>query len=78
MNCCDDNGDCRQGRDCPARVCRQRAGKPADYTDPIWIAKNESEIEAELQRQWRRDLRSIVFIAACILAFFLIVWGTLP
>jgi hypothetical protein len=56
---------------------RQRAGKPADYNDPVWIAKNEAEIEEELKKQWRRDLRSIVFIASCVLAFFLVVWGTL-
>jgi hypothetical protein len=73
MNCCNDNGDCRQGRDCPVRTCRQRAGKPADYTDPIWIAKTPEEVEAELQRQWRRDLKSIVFIASCIVTFAIIV-----
>ncbi len=22
MNCCNDYGDCRQGRDCPARRCK--------------------------------------------------------
>jgi hypothetical protein len=56
---------------------RQRAGKPADYTDPVWLAKTEAELDAELERQWRSDLKAIVFIASCILAFFLIVWGTL-
>jgi hypothetical protein len=56
---------------------RQRAGKPADYDDPIWIAKTNAELDAELERQWKRDLRSIVFIASCVLAFFLVVWGTL-
>jgi hypothetical protein len=78
MECCDANGECRQGRDCPVRVCRQRAGKPADYNNPVWLAKTEAELEAELERQWRRDLKSIVFIASCVLAFFLVVWGTLP
>lgn len=29
MNCCDDFGNCRQGRDCPVR--RQRANKPVQY-----------------------------------------------
>jgi hypothetical protein len=57
---------------------RQRAGKPADYDSPIWLARQQEELEAELDRQWKRDLRSIVFIASCILAFFLVVWGTLP
>jgi hypothetical protein len=52
--------------------------KSHDYTDPVWIAKTEAELEAELERQWRSDLKAIVFLASCILAFFLIVWGTLP
>lgn len=35
MNCCDENGDCRQGRDCPVR--RQRAYPETLPTDlPIW------------------------------------------
>ena len=76
MNCCDEAGNCRQGRDCPVRTCRQRAGKPADYTDPIWIAKNQEELERELEKQWKRDLRSIVFIASCIVTFAIIVLVT--
>jgi hypothetical protein len=74
MNCCDDNGNCRQGRDCPVRVCRQRAGKPADYTI---FTKGIEEVEAESERQAKSDLKSILFIASCILAFFLIVWSSL-
>ena len=78
MNCCNEAGDCRQGRDCPVRACRQRAGKPADYNNPVWVAKTNAELEAELTRQWRRDLRAIVFIGSCILSFFLVAyfWGT--
>jgi hypothetical protein len=55
---------------------RQRAGKPADYNDPVWIAKSQEELDAELERQWRRDLKSIVFIASCILSFAIIVLVT--
>jgi hypothetical protein len=78
MNCCDAAGNCNQGRDCPARkTCRQRAGQPADYNKvELWI-KDTDAMERELERQWRSDLKSIVFIAACILSFFLLVWGTL-
>jgi hypothetical protein len=77
MNCCDDNGNCRQGRDCPVRVCRQRAGKPADYSKvDLWV-RDTAELEAELEKQWKSDLKAIVFVAACVLSFFLIVWGTL-
>jgi hypothetical protein len=77
MNCCDEQGNCRQGRDCPARVCRQRAGKPADYSKvDLWI-KDTAELEAELEKQCRSDLKAILFVASCILAFFLVVlWST--
>jgi hypothetical protein len=55
---------------------RQRAGRPADYNDAIWIAKTNAELDAELEKQWRRDLRSIVFIASCVVSFFIIVLVT--
>jgi hypothetical protein len=32
-NCCDDYGNCNQGRDCPARVARSRAVMRA--ADPL-------------------------------------------
>jgi hypothetical protein len=57
---------------------RQRAGRPADYDDPAWIAKTEADLEKELQRQFKRDLKAIAFIGACIFSFWLVVWGTLP
>lgn len=69
---------CEQGKNCPVRTTRQRAGKPADYNNPVWLAKTQAELDAELKRQWRSDLKAILFIASCILAFFLVVWGTLP
>lgn len=77
MNCCNDNGDCRQGRDCPARVCRQRAGKPADY-DQIEIWQKFHKDAEEEDRQWKSDLRSMVFIASCVVTFFIIVLVTMP
>jgi hypothetical protein len=56
---------------------RQRAGKPADYSKvELWV-KDLDEVEKELEKQWRSDLKAIVFVAACILAFFLVVlWST--
>jgi hypothetical protein len=55
---------------------RQRAGRPADYNNPVWIAKTNAELDAELEKQWKRDLRSIVFVASCIVSFFIIVLVT--
>ena len=75
--CCEQQGyNCYQGRDCPVRVCRQRAGKPADYT--IFTSTDSvADLEAECERQAKSDLKAILFIASCVLAFFLVVWGTL-
>jgi hypothetical protein len=57
---------------------RQRAGKPADYSKvELWV-KDMDELEREMDKQWQSDLKSILFVVSCILAFFLIVWGTLP
>ena len=48
MNCCDEYGDCRQGRDCPARasVCKHchgigydASGQRCDCTYPARVAK---------------------------------------
>jgi hypothetical protein len=59
-------------------TARQRAGKPADYSKvELWV-KDMDELEREMDKQWQSDLKSILFVVSCILAFFLIVWGTLP
>jgi hypothetical protein len=76
MNCCDEAGNCTQDKNCPVRTCRQRAGKPADYNSPVWLARQQEELDAELERQWKRDLKSIVFIASCMVTFAIIVLVT--
>jgi hypothetical protein len=50
--------------------------KSHEYDDPVWLAKTEAELDAELERQWKRDLRSIVFIASCMVTFAIIVLVT--
>lgn len=34
MDCCDQHGDCRQGRDCPARQVRRVKAYPTVPADP--------------------------------------------
>jgi hypothetical protein len=46
-------------------------------TPPDLWKQYQMDVQEE-ERMWRRDLKSIVFIGSCILAFFLVVWGTLP
>ena len=40
MNCCDEYGECRQGRDCPARVAKigRKAHAPAPLSASFWRA----------------------------------------
>jgi hypothetical protein len=40
MNCCDEYGECRQGRDCPARVAKvkRRDHAPAALPHSAWRA----------------------------------------
>jgi hypothetical protein len=40
MNCCDEYGDCRQGRDCPVRVARvgRKDHAPAPLPASLWRA----------------------------------------
>lgn len=40
MNCCDEYGECRQGRDCPARVAKvkRRDHAPAALPHSPWRA----------------------------------------
>jgi hypothetical protein len=46
MNCCNDNGDCTQGRDCPVRTRRVRAGQPAPpiFLDPVDLDEEQDEL----------------------------------
>lgn len=78
MNCCDANGECNQGRDCPARkTCRQRAGQPANYDQvDLWV-KDPDQVERDLERQLQSDLRSIVVLATCVLGFLMLAWVVL-
>jgi hypothetical protein len=40
MNCCDEYGDCRQGRDCPVRVAKvgRKDHAPAPLPASFWRA----------------------------------------
>jgi hypothetical protein len=78
MNCCDDNGDCNQGRNCPVRETRRvRAGKAPDVE--LWVrppmGMTQEEMDA-LERQDRSDMRSAMFLAACVVVVILMMLVT--
>lgn len=60
MNCCDQFGNCRQGRDCPVRRQRVRAGGPPPTTLP------EFDEYEETWRQYLGDLARVLLIAFLI------------
>ena len=38
MNCCDEYGNCNQGRDCPVRVAKVKQ-RPAKYTEGKYVPR---------------------------------------
>jgi hypothetical protein len=82
MNCCDEYGDCRQGRNCPARAqaCKHchgigydASGLACTCTGPAKVArvKNRHHAKAPLpNNMWRAYMRHLA-------KWMLIVWALL-
>jgi len=80
MNCCDEYGDCRQGRDCPARVAKvgrrigigyDASGCPCTCAAPAKVAKvkNRHHGKAALpQTVWRSYMRHLAKWMLIVLA----------
>ena len=66
MNCCDEYGDCRQGRDCPVRTRRVRAGGPPPDDMPIQMMDDEP---AE-----RSDFAALAIVLGIAAAIAAIAW----
>lgn len=45
MNCCDEYGDCRQGRDCPVRVAKVGQRYPK-YPQPVFVPYINRQLKA--------------------------------
>lgn len=45
MNCCDEYGDCRQGRDCPVRVAKVGQRYPK-YPEPVFVPYINRQLKA--------------------------------
>lgn len=81
MNCCDEFGDCQQGRQCPIRQGyghrKVRAGQPVrDDTGCLPVQYTQEQLD-----QWRREIdREAVelwIIVACLVMLVLIVLGVM-
>lgn len=69
MNCCNDFGDCRQGRDCPVR--RQRAYPETLPPDlPVWP-------ESRPAAQWRARLANLASAAGYAGLIMMLIGGAL-
>ena len=83
MNCCNEFGDCRQGRDCPVRAGyahrKVRAGQPVgddtgclpvEYTEEqlaVWDAEERLR-RAELERVEAREFWLVVGVVTALVA----------
>jgi hypothetical protein len=47
MNCCEEHGDCRQGRDCPVRMAKVKSSTPK-YPEPQKEAVPERQVRSLL------------------------------
>jgi len=65
MNCCDEYGDCRQGRDCPARTRRVRAGGPPPDDMPIQMMEEPTH---------RSDFAAVMIVLGMATAIAALAW----
>jgi len=72
MNCCDANGNCNQGRNCPVRQQRIK-----EVNDAYMNGKPDTNPYDETLGSFK-DLITVIMVVACItLLFFVICWGML-
>ncbi len=65
MNCCDEYGDCRQGRDCPARVAKVGQRTPK-HPKPLRVKHGRNHLK-DLARAMLLVL-AVMFIGAATVA----------
>lgn len=69
MNCCDEFGECNQGRDCPVRKRRVRAGGPPPDELPIQYAEDDAPDFV--------NVAIFIVIVSTIFAVVALAWGRL-
>ena len=68
MNCCNENGNCTQGRDCPVR--KQRAKE----TDDAYINRNNG-IEPDLLDDLAASIKGLIAVIVVVVTITLLAFG---
>ena len=71
MNCCDANGDCNQGRDCPVR--KQRIKETNEAYVKGYIMGQEDPLD-DLADTFKA-LLTMMAVVLCGWVAFLLIWG---
>ena len=71
MNCCDANGDCNQGRDCPVR--KQRIKETNEAYVKGYIMGQEDPLD-DLADTFK-GLLTVMAVVLCGWVTFLLIWG---
>ena len=76
MNCCDANGNCNQGRDCPVRKERMNSRKHPRTMQEAFGPYTDNRIAEDRPFDWQDKLVMVAGIAAaCACALIITVWG---
>ena len=71
MNCCNENGNCTQGRDCPVR--KQRAQETNDAYVKGFLAGQEDPLDDIAQTF--KALIAFIVVVTCITLIAFTLWG---
>jgi len=72
MNCCNANGDCTQGRDCPVRKQRIKEVNDA-YANGFKDAQLNDPID-DIAYTFR-DFLTVMTVVLCVWVVCLLIWG---
>ena len=75
MNCCNENGNCTQGRDCPVRKQRAQEANDAYMSGHKKPDKPYEDIAVTFVAETFKTLIAIIALVAGIALLALVIWG---